>query len=65
MSYDGQRMKGIIMKRAERKETFEAFVCCGNLNENTTNRCNASKSVVAGISAKPSNKYFLLSRADK
>lgn len=35
MSYDGQRMKGIIMKRAGRKETFEAFVCCGNLNERT------------------------------
>lgn len=35
MSYDGQRMKGIIMKRAGRKETLEAFVCCGNLNERT------------------------------
>lgn len=35
MSYDGQRMKCIIMKRAGRRETFEAFVCCGNLNERT------------------------------
>lgn len=26
MSYDGQRMKGIILKRAGRKETFETFV---------------------------------------
>lgn len=28
-------MKGIIMKRTGRKETSEAFVCCGNLNERT------------------------------
>lgn len=32
MSYHGQRMKGIVMKRGGRK-TFEAFFCCGNLNE--------------------------------
>lgn len=29
------------------------------------NRCKASKSMVAGVSAKPSNKYFLLCRAEK
>lgn len=28
-------MKDIIMKRTGRKETSEAFVCCGNLNERT------------------------------
>lgn len=35
MSYDGQRMKDIIMKRAGRKGISEAFVCCGNPNERT------------------------------
>lgn len=67
MSYDGQTMKDIIMKRAGRKVTSEAFVCCGNLNERTWLQMQGLKACpkVAGTSTKPSNKQFLSSRAEK